>query len=129
MTSERKVEANRRNARKSTGPITQEGKQRSRCNAVRHGLTAETVIGALEDSEDYKAFEAAITADYDIQSAVERVRCSGPAGRTRSVAAQHSRASGTLPSGGHCARSVSLQRHHDHLRGAVDGRSGGDATG
>ncbi|MGO9329272.1 MAG: hypothetical protein ACLQJ0_14275, partial [Steroidobacteraceae bacterium] len=30
------------------------------CNAVRRGLTAETVIGALEDAEDYKAFEAAI---------------------------------------------------------------------
>jgi hypothetical protein len=27
---------------------------------------------ALEDVEDYKAFEAAITADYDAQSAVER---------------------------------------------------------
>ncbi len=72
MTSFRQIEANRRNACKSTGPITEEGKQRSRCNAVRHGLTAETVIGALEDSEDYKAFEAAIIADYDVQSAVER---------------------------------------------------------
>jgi hypothetical protein len=35
-------------------------------------LTAETVISALEDAEDYKAFELAITADYDAQSAVER---------------------------------------------------------
>jgi hypothetical protein len=35
----------------------------SRCNAVRHGLTAETIIGLLEDAEDYKAFEAAIAAD------------------------------------------------------------------
>jgi hypothetical protein len=72
MTSFRQFVANRRNARKSTGPTTEEGKQRSRCNAVRHGLTAETVIGALEDAEDYKAFEGAIIADYDAQSAVER---------------------------------------------------------
>jgi hypothetical protein len=72
MTSFRQIEANRRNARRSTGPTTEEGKQRSRCNAVRHGLTAETVIGALEDAEDYRAFEATIIADYDAQSAVER---------------------------------------------------------
>lgn len=72
MTSFKQMEANRRNALKSTGPTSAEGKQRSRCNALRHGLTAETVIGALEDAEDYKAFEAAIIADYDAQSAVER---------------------------------------------------------
>jgi hypothetical protein len=72
MTSFKQFEANRRNSLKSTGPKTEVGKQASRCNAVRHALTAETVIGALEDAEDYKAFELAITADYDAQSAVER---------------------------------------------------------
>src|SRR5438270_7939595 len=72
MTTFKQIEANRRNARYSTGPITDQGKQRSRRAAVRHGLTAETVIGALEDAEDYKAFEAAVIADYDAQSAVER---------------------------------------------------------
>jgi hypothetical protein len=72
MTSFRQIEANGRNALKSTGPATETGKQMSRCNAVRHGLTAETVIGALEDVEDYNAFEEAIAADYHAQSAVER---------------------------------------------------------
>jgi hypothetical protein len=72
MSSFRQIEANRRNAQLSTGPATEEGRRRSRQNAVRHGLTAETVIDALEDAEDYAAFEMAITADYDAQSAVER---------------------------------------------------------
>jgi hypothetical protein len=60
----RQFEANRRNALRSTGPTSEEGKGRSRRNAVRHGLTAETVIASLEDAEDYKNFEAAVIADY-----------------------------------------------------------------
>src|SRR3974390_1367273 len=72
MSSLKQIEANRRNALKSTGPTSTEGKERSRCNAVRHGLTAETIIADLEDAEDYQAFEAAIIADYDAQTAVER---------------------------------------------------------
>jgi hypothetical protein len=61
-----------RNARLSTSPVSEEAKRRSRQDAVRHGLTAETVIDALENAEDYAAFEMAVTADYDAQSAVER---------------------------------------------------------
>jgi hypothetical protein len=57
MTSYRQIEANRRNALKSTGPRTEAGKHASRCNAVHHGLTAETVINGLEDAEDYEAFK------------------------------------------------------------------------
>lgn len=72
MTSLRQIEANRRNARLSTGPITDEGKRKSRRNALRHGLTAETVIDHLEDVDDYAAFESAVTADFDAQSVVER---------------------------------------------------------
>jgi hypothetical protein len=72
MSSLKQIEANRRNALKSTGPTTPEGKERSRRNALRHGLTAETVIVTLEDAEDYQAFEAAVISDYDAESAVER---------------------------------------------------------
>src|SRR5262245_8935666 len=72
MISLQRLEANRRNALRSTGPRTEDGKQRSRVNAVRHGLTAETVVGSLEDAEDYKAFEAAIIADYAVETAVAR---------------------------------------------------------
>src|SRR5882724_905688 len=72
MTSWRQFQANRMNALKSTGPRTAEGKRASRRNALRHGLTAETVIGCLEDTEDYQGFEAAIISDYEAQTAVER---------------------------------------------------------
>jgi len=72
MTSFQQIEANRRNALRSTGPKTEDGKRRSRQNTVRHGLTSETVIAALEDIEDYQAFEAAVIADYDARTAVER---------------------------------------------------------
>ena len=46
MTSLRQIESNRRNAQKSTGPKTDDGKARASRSAVRHGLTAETVINS-----------------------------------------------------------------------------------
>ena len=39
MASEKQIEANRRNALKSTGPKTQAGRARSRMNALKHGLS------------------------------------------------------------------------------------------
>ncbi len=72
MTSPRQIDSNRRNSLKSTGPRTQAGKEQSRRNTTRHGLTAETVIEILEDVDDYKGFEANVIADYDARTAVER---------------------------------------------------------
>jgi hypothetical protein len=72
MISRFRLQANRRNALLSTGPKTEEGRQRSRANAVRHGLTSETVVASLEDADDYKAFEATIIADYCAETAVAR---------------------------------------------------------
>ena len=72
MTSDRQVAANRRNAARSTGPRTASGKLRSRRNAYRHGLTAETVICSLEEPAKYQAFEAGLFRDYAPESGVER---------------------------------------------------------
>jgi hypothetical protein len=72
MTPARQIEANRANASSRTGPTTDQGKQRASQNAIRHGLTAETVILPLEDPDDYMAFEQAVTADYEAETAVER---------------------------------------------------------
>jgi len=64
MTTEKQIAANRENAKKSTGPRTLSGKRKSRRNAVRHGLTAETVIDVIEEAADYEALAAAINADF-----------------------------------------------------------------
>ena len=71
MATEKQIIANQQNAKHSTGPRTESGKRRSRRNAVRHGLTAETVIVSLEDAADYSAFERAIKSDYSPQTAIE----------------------------------------------------------
>jgi len=71
MTSQKQFEANRQNAQKSTGPQSDHGKRRSRRNAFRHGLTAETIVAGLEDARLYKSFQAAIVSDYAPLTAVE----------------------------------------------------------
>jgi hypothetical protein len=72
MASERQITANRLNAQKSTGPRTEAGKRKSRRNALRHGLTGESVVTALENHAAYKRFENKITGDYAPETAVER---------------------------------------------------------
>ncbi len=51
MTSERKAETNRRNALKSTGPKTPEGKAAVSLNPLRHGLLSREVLLPGEDEE------------------------------------------------------------------------------
>ena len=71
MTSHSQFEANRQNAQKSTGPRTENGKRRSRFNALRHGLATETVVEAFENLASYKKFQAAIVSHYAPHSPVE----------------------------------------------------------
>jgi len=56
--SPKMLAANRRNARKSTGPRTAEGKLASRMNAVRHGiLSSEVVVRGLRIQERADEFK------------------------------------------------------------------------
>ncbi|TWB59225.1 hypothetical protein [Bradyrhizobium sacchari] len=48
MTSIRQIEANRSNAKRSTGPKTAGGKARSSRNALRHGLARSAISDAAE---------------------------------------------------------------------------------
>ena len=53
MSSQRRIRASRANGRLSRGPVTPEGKERSKRNALRHGMLAKC---CLLDSEDTEAF-------------------------------------------------------------------------
>jgi len=63
MSTEKRIIANRRNAQKSTGPKTPEGKARSRLNALKHGLLAKDVVLHDEKDEDFVAMLEAFYED------------------------------------------------------------------
>jgi hypothetical protein len=48
MTSNRQIEANSMNAKRSTGPKTAAGKEPASSNALRHGLSRRRTKGDLE---------------------------------------------------------------------------------
>ena len=72
VVSAAKLEANRRNALKSTGPRTPEGKERSKMNAVTHGCRAETLIVHDEDPQELEARRQAWIASLAPRSDAEQ---------------------------------------------------------
>jgi len=58
MMTKAKVEANRRNAQKSTGPRTPSGKAVASMNALKHGLCAHTPVVPGEDPAEFSTFAA-----------------------------------------------------------------------
>jgi hypothetical protein len=74
--SDRKRAANRRNARRSTGPRTEAGKGRSRWNAIRHGLLVKEVPAnhwpyLIEDPGPFKLLIEALVGHFDPVGPVE----------------------------------------------------------
>jgi hypothetical protein len=68
----KQLEANRANARFSTGPKSASGKARSSMNACKHGLTAQTVIIGDEDPDQFDACRKALEEQFQPDSLMAR---------------------------------------------------------
>jgi len=62
---------NKANAQKSTSPRTEAGKQRSSLNALRHGLTGQTVVLPTEDHSAYERHSQSFLKEYLPKDATE----------------------------------------------------------
>jgi hypothetical protein len=102
-TSSKRIEANRRNAQRSTGPRTPGGKSRVRLNALKHGLTASTVVLPGEDADALQDRVEAWKDDLGPRSALEDYLVE----RAAHVSWQLDRADRTI-----AARLTDRMRHH-----------------
>jgi hypothetical protein len=74
LISERKREANKLNAQKSIGPRTQEGKNISRWNAMKHGLLSKhAVITNYDDQKGFDHILSTMHSEFKPGSAIEEI--------------------------------------------------------
>ena len=71
MATDAQIKANRRNAKKCTGPRTPEGKARVSENAIKHGLTARRDIIKSESQQEFDHHRRRFFAELAPSSAVE----------------------------------------------------------
>ncbi len=71
MISQKQLEANRRNAQRSTGPRTEEGKKVAALNARRHNLTGQVTAMTDADRIMHDAFSASIVENLAPEGAME----------------------------------------------------------
>ncbi len=71
--SEARIQANRLNAQKSTGPRTEEGKAASRANALKHGLTGSGVVASEEDADAVARLSAELRGEMRPSGALGRI--------------------------------------------------------
>jgi hypothetical protein len=64
MTTEAQIKANQENAKKSTGPTSIEGKQRSSMNAITHGIFAKIPLLPGENEEQFKMLKEDLIKTY-----------------------------------------------------------------
>ncbi len=72
MSTQRQRDANRRNARLSTGPVTPEGKARVALNSVTHGFTARDAVTPCENRQDFLDLLTSLEAELNPAGPLER---------------------------------------------------------
>ncbi len=73
MATPAQIEANRRNAEKSTGPQTAEGKARSCRNRLSHGFTSSVLFIAGEEREQFNLLLADLHNEFQPATASEQI--------------------------------------------------------
>jgi hypothetical protein len=73
MATNAQIEANRQNARKSTGPRTAEGKAAVSQNAIKHGLWGRADVVSWEDPAEFELHREALLAELAPAGAMERM--------------------------------------------------------
>ena len=71
MPTKAQINANRNNAKKSTGPRSEEGKARVAKNALKHGLLARDAVLPSEDLADFDSQLSALEADIQPANSLE----------------------------------------------------------
>ncbi len=71
MTTQKQIEANRRNSRGSTGPRTRTSKAESKMNAMKHGLLAEQVVVRGEDPVEFAGVLESLVDEFQPQGPLE----------------------------------------------------------
>jgi hypothetical protein len=64
MTTQKQLVANRANAKRSTGPKSEQGKARSRMNSWKHGLTARHIVIFGEDPKEFESLRAELWEEF-----------------------------------------------------------------
>jgi len=71
MSTERRINASRLNGARSSGPSTEEGKEKSARNAIRHGMLSQSVVLLGESTERFQALLQAFTAEFSPETEAE----------------------------------------------------------
>jgi hypothetical protein len=108
MSTQKQIDANRRNAQKSTGPRTPEGLAAVRLNGVRHGLCAETLVLEGESESDFHTLLDSLCAEHVPATPTEELLVSQLA-----MAAWRLRRLYNMEGGFFCVRALNLEQMID----------------